>query len=131
MPPTASSAMTAGSRGSALGMGVFTRRGLELLPRPGEGFLQRFVAFHEAGLDLLPRFRGAVLEPAVPFGELAAFPAQRVQRRTGFSPGGLIHLVPFAVQLPFHPADARVHVIERGLRLLEGLVALRPRVALD
>src|SRR5207244_710760 len=50
------SAMMAGSRGSALGpgMGVFTRRGLELFPRPGEGFLQRFVASHEAGLDLLP-----------------------------------------------------------------------------
>src|SRR6266508_898491 len=119
MPPTASSAMMAGSRGSALGAGtgVFTRRGLELLPRLGEGFLQYFVAFHEAGLDLLPRFRGAVLESAVPFGELAAFPAQRVQGRAGFPPGGLIHLVPFVVQLPFHPADARVHFIERGLGL--------------
>src|SRR6266704_5951149 len=126
MPPTASSAMMAGSRGSALGAGtgVFTRRGLERLPRLGEGLLQRFVAFHEAGLDLLPRFRGAVLESSVPFGELAAFPANPVQGRAGFTAGGLIHLVPLVVQLPFHPADSRVGLIQRRLRLLEGLVAL-------
>src|SRR6266540_4450842 len=126
MPPTASSAMMAGSRGSALGagMGVFTRRGLELLPRPGEGLLQRFVAFHEAGLDLLPRFRGAVLEPAVPFGGLVAFPAQRVQRRPGLLAGRLIHPIPFAVQLPFHATDAPVQIIERTLGLLDGLVPL-------
>src|SRR2546427_6581909 len=131
MPPTASSAMTAGSRGSALGMGVFTRRGLELLPRPGEGFLQRFVAFHEAGLDLLPRFRGAVLEPAVPFGGLVAFPAQRVERRAGLLAGGLIHPLPVVVQLPFQAGDAPVQIVERSLGLLDGLVALRNRVILD
>src|SRR5216684_9059112 len=117
MPPTASSAMMAGNRGSVLGAGIALppEAGLERFPRFGEGCLQYVVAFHEAGLDLLPRFRGAVLEPAVPFGGFVAFPAQRVERRPGSLAGGLVHPFPFAVQFPFHAIDAPVRVVERGL----------------
>src|SRR2546426_7416361 len=42
-------------------------------------------------------------------------------------PGGLIHPIPFAVQFPFHAADAPVQIVERGLGLLDGLVPLRHR----
>jgi len=49
----------------------------------------------------------------------------------GLLAGGLIHPIPLVVQFPFHTADAHVQIIERGLGLPDGVVALLHRVILD
>jgi hypothetical protein len=96
-----------------------------------EGVSKLLVALQKALFDIFPCITGAMLQAAIPLGDLIAlFPGRR-QGSPRFLASGLIHLIPFFIKLGFHAIDAGVQVIQDSFRLLKGFIALIDGIVLD